>query len=631
VTDQPNTQALVWRYGARKGLTIPPEVEVQLRLAHELREHLVELAYEREHAIARVWGQHPDVAGAQQEATKAQAQLDELLTAASEERRRGRRRAISHGLRDRIIEARQARRDSKAQAKRAKEHAYAQAAPALHEIRDAERKARKAAYGEFVQKRGLYWATFNDVARKHDLADRGISTARKQGRPAQFRHHRYDGTGRIAVQLQRAQGQPDRTAELLSTPDSPWWNVLRLPAVAATGRAEWAALSRAEQRRRGRGSITVRTGSHEDRSPVLWDIPTQIHRPVPPTAEVLQAEVIVTRVATDRRVAVNLTIRADAPAPLQGPKLAVDIGWRSMPDGAIRVAYWRGSSAPPEPIRVPAHLEGVLRIDATGREGEVCIPSSWRRLHQRTAKIQSGRAKDLERIKASAASHLERYPQLAEDLALKPSELKRWRSPGRVVNLFKRLEDIAGADELSEQIRAWERRDRHLWQWESFEREQLIGRRRDAYRAIAALLAEAWPCVVLESRFVAKVTSHPPGEDTDRHQAAHARAQATLAAPGELAQAFHRAAASRGGAVTELDPRLTTRRHYECGEVLPADVDTATGVMVECPQCKAVFDEDRNAALNMLEERVVRATTERSTGYAPPAPRRKVPAPVGVS
>lgn len=84
--------------------------------------------------------------------------------------------------------------------------------------------------------------------------------------------------------------------------------------------------------------------------------------------------------------------------------------------------------------------------------------------------------------------------------------------------------------------------------------EQLIARRRDAYRAMAALLADAWPQVVVESRFVAKVTLHPPGEETDRHQTERARAQATLAAPGELVQAIRRATARRGGTVTESTP-----------------------------------------------------------------------------
>jgi hypothetical protein len=273
----------------------------------------------------------------------------------------------------------------------------------------------------------------------------------------------------------------------------------------------------------------------------------------------------------------------------------------------------------------------VLRIDSTGREGEVCIPASWRQLHERTAKLQSGRDKDLERIKTTAAAHLKRHPQLAEQLELKPSELERWRSPARLINLFKRLHEISGADELREQIRAWERRDRHLWQWESFEREQLIGRRRDAYRAIAALLAETWPHVVLESRFVAKVTFHPPGEEGDRHQTERARAQATLAAPGELMQAISRATASRGGTVTELDPKLTTRRHYACGRELPRDVDVATGVVLKCPHCGAAFDQDQNAVLNMLRERSDPGTTARSTGHAPAAPRPKTRAPVGVS
>ena len=306
MSDGPNTQVLVWRYGARKGISIPPDVDEQLRLAHELREHLVELVHERERAVAAVWAEHAQVAAAQQAAEEAQATLDALLESGAEERMRSRKRTTSVELRREIAEARSSRREARARARDAKKRAYARAAPALHEARGAERKARKAAYGEFVQRRGLYWGTFNDVVRQHDLADRRIGTARKQGRPARFSHHRYDGTGRIAVQLQRERDKPERTAELLSTSDSPWWGVLRLPAVAATDPQDWAGLSRAEQRRRGRAEIAVRVASREDRSAVLWEIPVQIHRPIPPGAEILAAEIVITRVADERRVSANL-------------------------------------------------------------------------------------------------------------------------------------------------------------------------------------------------------------------------------------------------------------------------------------------------------------------------------------
>jgi hypothetical protein len=112
VSDGPNTQVLVWRYGARKGISIPPEVDEQLRLAPELREPLVELAVDRERAIDGVWAQHSEVAEAQRAVEEAQTQLDGLLGGAAEERMRGRKRTISVELRDQIAQARLANREA---------------------------------------------------------------------------------------------------------------------------------------------------------------------------------------------------------------------------------------------------------------------------------------------------------------------------------------------------------------------------------------------------------------------------------------------------------------------------------------------------------------------------------------
>lgn len=157
-------------------------------------------------------------------------------------------------------------------------------------------------------------------------------------------------------------------------------------------------------------------GSREDRSPILWEIPVQIHRPIPQDAEVLRAEVVITRVADQRRVSVNLTIRTPAPKPIDGPAIAVDIGWRSMPDGSLRVAYWRGSGRALQSVRVREPFVEVLHVDASGREGEVRIPASWRQLDEHIAHLRSRRDKELERMKAAVASYLERDPKLADTL-----------------------------------------------------------------------------------------------------------------------------------------------------------------------------------------------------------------------
>jgi len=106
MSEESQTQVLVWRYGARKGAEIPEEVDRQLRLAHELREELVAIAHRREQAVERVWAEHPAVSDAQRELARADAALERLLEQASEERMRRRERKVSRELREQITTAR---------------------------------------------------------------------------------------------------------------------------------------------------------------------------------------------------------------------------------------------------------------------------------------------------------------------------------------------------------------------------------------------------------------------------------------------------------------------------------------------------------------------------------------------
>jgi hypothetical protein len=112
-------------------------------------------------------------------------------------------------------------------------------------------------------------------------------------------------------------------------------------------------------------------------------------------------------------VSVNLTLRVAGVELVEGPAVAVDIGWRVMPDGSLRVGYWCAANSPMEPVRVPDHLANVLIVRNDGLEGEIRIPASWRALHERTATIRSGRDKDLERIKAKLVTWLEQHPDAA--------------------------------------------------------------------------------------------------------------------------------------------------------------------------------------------------------------------------
>ena len=109
-----------------------------------------------------------------------------------------------------------------------------------------------------------------------------------------------------------------------------------------------------------------------------------------------------------------------------------------------------------------------------------------------------------------------------------------------MVSLGRQLADVKDAGDLCEQIAAWERQDRHLWRWEANDREQLTLRRRDAYRAIAALLTDCWPHALLETPFVGYVLRRRVGEQRDDHQTEQARVNARLAAPAERLRPFAR-------------------------------------------------------------------------------------------
>ena len=603
---EPRTSAapevvLVWQYGTRHA-RVPPEAERQLLLGYELREHLVELALEREREIIRAWASRPEVVKATAVRDHSQAVLHQLLDQAVEYRQKSHSRQLAPDLRDQIAQARQTIGTAKKGLREAKTKAYDAITPMLFQARESEREGQKAAYRTFVQERGLYWATHNRILEQHRTAERQITNQRKAGQRAQIRHRRYDGTGRLAIQLQRPASAPRRTAELLSSPQSPWANVLHLPSVCAIDLGEWANLTRSQRRQAGRNEIVVRlTGG---RKPDLWTLPVQIHRPIPPAAEVVSTEVVVTRVADRRRITVHLTLRTPKKGARKGGVVAVRIGWRAMPDGSIRVAYWYGEGEPKRPLLVPEPLRDIVLVTDGDQHGEIRFPAAWSDLSSRIQAIQSGRAMDLNRLKPQVAKWLAERPKTAAQLGTTPQEVGRWRSPARMVSFARQVAGNEPNANILVSIAAWERHDRHLWQWEANERDQLLARRRDAYRAAAAMLTESWPHAVLERRLVASVNRVPLLEQTDSRRAEEARAQAHLAAPAEIAQAISQACQRRGGFVTEVDPGETTRRHHICQQPLLAVDASPTGDPIRiCPVCNLTFDQDENATINMLRLR----------------------------
>ena len=593
-------QTVVYRYGCPATADFDETALAQLRLAHDLRNELVAIYRRHEDAVALAWATRPEVAEISATLAAKEAGLREVLERVRASKVRARSQVVPAGLRRDATEARRQLRQTKEMLRLAKNAAFADLRPVFAALSDQMRADRKATYAEWVQRDGLYWATYNDVLAHFDATIKAISRLRLEGRPADVRFHRFDGTGTLTVQLQREASDGPRTPRVLASGTSKWRNVIRLPALSD----EWEQMARSERRRAGRVTVQIRVGRSEAGQPQWLDVPTVLHRPIPADADVAQVQVTRRRVAGQYRLSLTFTCRLPAveDADPGRPTVAMDVGWRSLGDGRIRVATLE-ATASPETIVVPDHLRDVLRFRDGGRQGEVILPASWTAVFVQVKQLSGMRARNLEALRGRLAEWLEAHREAGDPLDVDLSALVKWRSPGQFAALALRWRTLRvdGDKEMFDEVEAWRRLDRHLWEWQEHQRRQLLDRRSDAWRVLGALLADRFSTIVVEDMDIAALSRVPTVESGDEQRDMLARAQRVLAAPGALRQAVVHAAQRRGVKVVAADCRGLSTVHHRCGRDLSRQVDFAAGVFVFCAHCGETFDQDSNACRRLLE------------------------------
>lgn len=620
---------VVYRYGTPHWAEIPAEVDEQLRLAHSLREDLVTLEHARQEATAAVWSAYPRVAELEETIAAGELEAEELGRAAAKERsaQRGRGRTASSA---RLTEVRRGVREAKAARRAEISRVREESADELQGISDGYRAAVKAKYAEYCQvgelreetvvdedgdaftervRRRLYWATFNDVSDHHRTAVKRVQEARALGRPANLRHHRFDGSGAVAVQLQRQAGVPPRLPATVADGSAKWRNVLHLSPWVDPD--EWGALPRAEQRRRRLGAARFAMGGGR-----VVEVPVIVHRMLPPDADITGARLVVRRIGGHRRVEVHVTARVPDPQPAASGVVAVlHLGWRRDGD-VVRVGTWRTT----EQVTVPAELRDVVVADSecTGR---LLLPSRVGRRFAAHDAIRSDRDTALDKVRASLAGWLHDHGAVTRDGAPDVTEavVRRWRAPGRFARLALDWRDDPPeqGEDMAAELEAWRVADRHLWEPEAHGRDGAVAARDDAYRRAAAWLAGACGVLVVDDTVLSEVARRPdPGREPELPTVVVDRAarQRTMAAPGRLRQLMVVAAERRGVQVVTVPHTGITRTHYRCGHVNPADGRYAVSRVVVCDGCGDSYDQDASATLVMLAASGVVA--DQSTGAA---------------
>jgi hypothetical protein len=629
-------------------------VAAQLRLGHGFREALVGIEHAHEDAMDAMWRTVPDVAVIAAALDAVQQESRELAVQArgehSADRNAATRPETAVALRDARSREKALRQQRREAITAARPGRQAETAALEAARRDAITAARRTAAAG-----GLYWGTYNAVLSGHQVAVQLVTGRRKDGRPARLRHHRYDGSGLVAVQLQWESGgvapqarrrimelaasgmapgkiaaaldsegagrYPARTVslivkaassapaarpprpgdeprspELISSGSGKWRNVLQLRPWMPPG--EFGGLPRWRRREIGRtGEAVIAVGGG-----TTVTVPVTVHRMIPADAEITGAELVITRTAGQWDAALCVTVRIPDAAPATaGPAVAVHAGWRKRRDGSVRVAVWTS----PVPLAVPELLRAVAVPYDGGRRGEIIVPAPWADRAGWAPAVRGIRDALMQACRDGIACWLREQPQ--ED-GPDAAEVARWRSPGRLAALAlawqSRLPQGDGADWAVASLEAWRCRDRHLWEAEAHDRDQLLRRRDDTWRNVAAWLAGAAGRIVADDADLAALRQR--GDDSDEDPALpaakseKARARAALSAPGRLRQYVIHAAARRGVPVSEVEAAWLTRTCPRGHQAQQADARYARSAVVACPECGTEYDQDMHAAEMML-------------------------------
>lgn len=592
--EDPPMSVTVVKYGVHYRWALPPVLVEQLRLVHDLREDLVTRQLEFEAAVREVWSSYPSVAAVEADLAAAEAALLAALEEVAKQKSAQRTKRIT-GSASETARAAKAHVKALRETRRAaiadvREHAK----PRLDAL-SCENRDMKPLYAQYVQGMGLYWATFNDVAAHHQTAVKKVAADRKAGRPASLRHHRFDGSGTIAVQLQRGAGAPARTpAALADVNAGKWRNVLSLPWVHPD---EWDDLTRSQQRHAGRAAVRMRCGDGH------IEIPVQAHRMLPSDADVTGARLTVRRIAGSIRAHITITAKTADPVPVtDGPNVAVHLGWRAEPD-AVVVGTWRASS----PLDIPFDLRHAFAPNPGRLTGTIRMPN---RVIDRLSVFDAARAQrdlGLDAIRAAVVAYLSAagpqphpHPRVDGEM-IAASDVARWRSPNRFAWLARVWAAQAPSGPEGEQIasdlEAWRRNDRAAWESQEHGRDKALGYRTDLYQQIAAVIADQSGALVIDQTSVAQIaaTDSDLPNDVER-KIAHQR---TAAAPGELRAAIVSACTRDGVPVITVESAGLSRMHARCGHRNPDDGRYLTRP-VHCDGCGDTYDQDESATALML-------------------------------
>lgn len=340
-------------------------------------------------------------------------------------------------------------------------------------------------------------------------------------------------------------------------------------------------LPRGERKKASRTKCRIRVGS-DGKAPIWCEFPMILHRPIPTDARISWAWILRTKEADKWKYQLQLSFESSAflPKKVENRKkaIALDLGWRRRGDDGVRVAYW---------------------ADSEGKHGEIQINEEVHRGLKKVDDLISIRRKMMNEM----GIQIMQWRKSVTDpwFLTKTSSAAHWLKRARFIWLFRdwQTHRFEGDSEIYEKFLAWYKQELHLFRWEYFQRDSRLRNRREQFRLLTKKLAMEYDYILIEDFKTSKVRKKPTPVEGSQGEGRKERRIAAIGSPAEFIEVCEFMAGKHLSEIIRVPAPMTTRKCHWCG--FSDKWEKERELIHTCVGCKKVFDQDYNAALNILD------------------------------
>jgi hypothetical protein len=361
--------------------------------------------------------------------------------------------------------------------------------------------------------------------------------------------------------------------------------------------------------RGGRVRTVARVKMAKGRDPGFGVFPMIMHRPLP-NCNVKWVRVTVRRIGSRQVWELHLSIepldKKEQPDP---STVAIDVGWRQLPDGGIRVATWEGTD---------------------GAKGSFVMPPKLVSQIKQASVVKSRRDDEFNAIKIELQGWFkgralpQEWSEGERPWATSIAAMHLWKSQSKMTSLWRFWKEhrIDGDDVVFGSIPqfenkkpipgtgtgicGWRYHDHHLWNWECSIRVKSLAHRLEEYRKFAKKLSDKYGWCVVEDFDLRDVIETPSVLDESHNDKACSNRfiAAISILKSCLKNKFH--------GLEKVPAAYSSKACHECGAI----TKLKTELVYTCEHCGATWDRDENAAANLLVRYCEQVRADENAGVA---------------